>query len=228
MTLLPVALNLENRAVLIVGGGAVAARKAAAFAEAGARVKVVAPELRGEFSGLEFQNVQFHKKCYETSDLTDCFLVCACTDSKAVNALVAHDANSQKIICNIADDPQNSDFHTAAIIRRGEITIGITTNGLSPVLSRHLKAEIEAAIGPEYEVLLEMAGSYRIETKMRGAFWRQVLESEILQLLRLGKREEAVQKLESVVKSLDLFHKSASRHSEGASATEESRVALVF
>ncbi|PQV63484.1 precorrin-2 dehydrogenase [Abditibacterium utsteinense] len=197
MTLLPVALNLENRAILIVGGGSVAARKAAVFIEAGARVTVVAPDLQVGFPGVEF-----HKKSYESSDISDFFLICACTDSKEVNAQVGRDARSQKIICNIVDDPQSSDFHTAATIRRGEIAIGISTGAVSPVLSRYIKAEIEECVGQEFEMLLEIAGSYHIETKMRGAFWRQVLASEILPCLRAGEREKAVQKLEFVVKSL--------------------------
>ncbi len=197
MILLPVALNLENRAVLIVGGGAVAARKAAAFIEAGARVTVVSLLL-----GEEFPPVTHLEKRYESDDLTNFALVCACTDQKAVNGQVARDAAARNILCNIADDPQNSDFHTMATVRRAEIAVGLSTSAISPVLSRHLKEKIEVCIGPEYEVLLEIVGSYRIETKMRGAFWRQVLGSEILELLRAGEGEKAVQKLELVVKSL--------------------------
>lgn len=197
MTLLPVALNLENRAVLVVGGGAVAARKAAAFSEVGARVTVVSPELRGDFPDIEF-----YEKSYESRDACGFFLICACTDSKVVNAQVARDAKAQNILCNIADDPQNSDFHTMATTRRGEIIIGVSSGAISPVLARHLNQKIEDAIGQEYEMLLEVAGSYRIATKMRGAFWRQVLESEIPELLRAGEHEKAGKNLESIVKSL--------------------------
>jgi len=197
VTSLPVALNLENRAVLVVGGGAVGARKAAAFADAGARVTIVSPQLNGDFPAVEFR-----EKRYESADCSGFFLICACTDSREVNAQIARDAKAQGILCNLADDPKNSDFHTMATIRRGEITVGVATGGLSPVLSRHIKAKIEAALGEEYALLLEIAGSYRIETKMRGAFWRLILESEILALLREGERAKAVQKLEMVVKSL--------------------------
>ncbi len=195
--ILPVALDVENRAVLIVGGGAVAARKAAAFLECGARVTVISPEI-----SADFPVVNHRAKFYESADLNGFSLVCACTNSQSVNAQIALDAKSQGIWCNIADAPDDSDFHTAAVVRRGEIAIGISTTGISPVLSRHLKAEIEAKIGPEYAQLLEMTAKFAVPTAQRGAFWRAVLGSETLELLRSNEHYLAAERLASVFKSL--------------------------
>lgn len=186
MKLLPVALDVENRAVLIVGGGAVAARKASAFLECGARVTVVAPQL-----GEGFPPVHHRAKGYERADLEGFALVLACTNAREINAQIADDARALNLWCNIADDPHRSDFHTAAVVRRGDVSVGITTGGHSPVLAAHLKGEIEATLGQEYAQLIEIAGSYAIGKALRGAFWRRMLQSDALSLLRAGKRDEA-------------------------------------
>ncbi len=197
--MLPVALDVQGRAVLIVGGGAVAARKAAAFLEAGALVTVVAPEL-----SPEFPPVALRAKTYESADLNEFSLVCACTDDFEVNARIGADARAQNVWCNLADAPENSDFHTCAVVRRGEIAVGVSTAGISPVLSRHLRAEIEGCIGPEYAQLLEIAREFSVPTAQRGAFWRAVLQSEALQLLRFNERLGATEAVELVFKSLVL------------------------
>lgn len=195
--ILPVALDVENRAVLVVGGGAVAARKAAAFLTSGALVTVVSPDL-----AANFPPVSHRAKKYESADLEGFSLVCACTNQQEINAEIASDARAQKIWCNIADAPQNSDFHTCAVVRREEIAIGVSTSGLSPVLSRHLMSRIESCIGPEYGQLLEMVRPLNMETAQRGAFWRSLLASDVLDLLRSNEQEKAAQTLETLVKSL--------------------------
>lgn len=195
--ILPVALDVAGRAVLIVGGGAVAARKAGAFAEADARVTVVSPE-----RGAGFPPVDYRAKRYESRDLDGFSLVCACTDSPSVNAQIARDAKARGIWCNIADAPDDSDFHTTAVVRRGDIAIGISTGGLSPVLSRHLKAQIEGCIGPEYAELLEMTDKFSVPISQRGEFWRAVLGSDALIQLRSNEHKLGAETLELVFKSL--------------------------
>lgn len=194
MKLLPVALNLENRRVLIVGGGPVAARKAMACLECGARVRVVAPELCEAFAHLK---VEHHARVYESDDMSDCVLVFAATNSRKVNAQVLADAHNSHVACNVADDAQESDFHGAASVRRGDICVGISTSGGSPALARHLKARVDSCIGPEYETLLQLMSENRETLKASGEQtaraekWRAVLQSDALELLRQGKPDEA-------------------------------------
>jgi siroheme synthase-like protein len=195
--LLPVALSVENRAVLIVGGGAVAARKATAFVECGALVTVVSPELCADFPA-----VTHLAKRYESTDLGNFSLVCACTDAREVNAQVAREAKAQGIWCNIADAPENSDFHTSSVVRRGEIAVGVSTSGISPVLARFVRRKVESALPPSLETLLEMAGSYDIPTQIRGDFWRHLLDSKMLPLLEAGNDEAARALLENLLDSL--------------------------
>lgn len=185
--MLPVALNLRNRHILIVGGGAVAARKAAACLEAGAEVTVTSPSLIENFPSL----VEHQARLYQSGDCQNYDLVFAATNSSHVNGQVASEARSNKIWCNIADDPRASDFHTQSTVRQGDIAIGVSTGSLSPVLARHLRESIEAVVGPEYELLQELAAEVEIPRGKRGDFWRAVLLSDILGLLRARKIEEA-------------------------------------
>lgn len=197
MKLLPVALNVENKRCLIVGGGAVARRKAESLLECGATVRVIAPQLCNEFESL-MSSLEYSGRVYQSGDCENHQLVFACTDNREVNAAVAEEANSLNIWCNVADDNVGSDFHVAAAVHRGDVCVGITTGGGSPALSRHLKTKVYEAIGPEYSGLLEIMSTRRDELsrstpeqKQRAAIWRDILESEALELLKSGQREAA-------------------------------------
>ena len=188
MTVFPVALALDGRRVLVVGGGAVAARKVAALLEAGARVTVVSPDLAPDFPSP----IAHIARCFAAGDCADFALVFAATDSRAVNELVAADGREHGAWVNDASNPADSDFHTQAVVRRGPITVGLSTGGLSPVVSARLREVVEAALGPEWEELLALVAELgEPELSKRGAFWRGVLGSGALELLRDGKREEA-------------------------------------
>ncbi len=188
MRVFPVALALENRRVLVVGGGKVAARKVAALLEAGALVTVVSPELAPDFPAP----VEHIQRKHRNEDCADFAFVFAATNSREVNQRVAEDARTHRVMVNDASAPTNSDFHTQAILRRGPISIGISTGGLSPVVSSRLKQVVEEAIGPEWEELLALVEEMgEPETSKRGEFWRAVLQSDVLELLQEGKRAEA-------------------------------------
>ena len=193
MIVLPVALALEGRPVLVVGGGGVAARKVAALLESGARVTVVSPDLAPDFPGP----IEHRARRFEAGDCQGFALVFTATDSRAVNEFVAAEARMGGAWVNDASDPTSSDFHTQAIVRRGPITVGISTGGLSPVVSARVKEAVEAAIGPEWEELLALVAEIgEPELARRGAFWRGVLGSGALELLRTGKRAEALRVLQ--------------------------------
>jgi siroheme synthase-like protein len=205
MKLLPVALNVEKKRCLVVGGGAVATRKVRALLECGAEIKVVAPQIAEELKAL-LPQIEYSRRRYQSDDCDNCELVFACTDDGVLNAQIAADAAQRKVWSNIADDSAASRFHLAATVRRGEICIGISTGGGSPALSRHLKKQVEDCIGDEYALLLEMVSTRRDRLKQeignqaeRATFWRTLLKSEVLALLRAGAREEAEELIEQLL-----------------------------
>ena len=206
MPLLPVALNVENKRCLVVGGGAVAERKTRALLECGALVSIVSPDLNQGLHELKAR-IEWRAQAYAAGALHEysCSgfaLVFACTNRREINAQVARDASENNVWCNIADDPQSSDFHAAATIRRGAICVGITSGGGSPALSRHLKTRVETAIGDEYAALLEMMSARRLDLQKgetqsgetqsaRAELWRALLRSDALDLLRSDNRKQA-------------------------------------
>jgi siroheme synthase-like protein len=144
---LPILLDLTGRHVVIVGGGAVAARKAATL---GTRVTVVAPDVTGDFS----EAVTIRQKPYGPADLADADLVFAATDSREVNDAVVRDCRAKKIWCNRVDDGGGlpGDFAAAARFDRGPVTV--TVNAGSAALSVAIRDKLAERFDP---VWAEMA-----------------------------------------------------------------------
>jgi len=138
----PLALDVRGRRVVVVGGGAVATRRAAALVDAGADVHVVAPRIAPGLAGLP---VTPHLRPYRTGDLEGAWLVHAATDSPSVNALVAADAERDRVWCVRADDASRSSARTPAVARSGDVTVAVTSAG-DPARSRALAAAVELAL----------------------------------------------------------------------------------
>jgi precorrin-2 dehydrogenase/sirohydrochlorin ferrochelatase len=210
MKLLPLALNVQGRNCVIFGAGAVARRKALSLLECGAQLKVVAPHFAEDWASLQSEKTECVNRPYLKGDCQNALLVFACTNDASVNRQIAEEAQELNILCNVADESEVSDFHSMATLRRSDICIGISTSGGSPALSRHLKEKISETIGPEYESLLAMLSAQRQalsedikEQSQRAALWRAVLDSNILELLRDGKTEDAAKLINSLLSSND-------------------------
>lgn len=209
MKLLPVSLNVMERRCVVFGGGPVAARKAQSLCECGAEVVVISPHFCDEWRALEGQICR-ETRVYAPGDCADASLVFAGTNNREVNQQIAEEARRSGILCNVVDAPETSDFHSAATVRRGEVSIAIATGGSFPLLARHLRQKIEDVIGPEYEALLEIVASRRAElpTKLveqsdRAEFWREVLNGPALSLLREGNGAGAKQMIDALFDSLN-------------------------
>jgi precorrin-2 dehydrogenase/sirohydrochlorin ferrochelatase len=161
----PVFLDLAGRPALVVGGGAVALRKARALAEAGARVRVVAPSLRPEFAADgRFECVAAP---YDRRHLEGARVVVAATDDEATNARVAADGRAAGALVNVVDRPALCDFIVPAQVRRGDLRVAISTGGASPMLARRLRERLEREFGPEYGTYLAVMREMRAEVLAR-------------------------------------------------------------
>jgi siroheme synthase-like protein len=195
----PVHLDLQDRPVLIVGGGTIAEGKARQLVDAGARTLLVSPELTEGLRELVDEGRIDHRAGeFRAEDLNGVCLVMSATDDCAVNEEVSREARARGVWCNVVDQPALCDFITPALILRGELQIGVSTGGGSPVLAQRVKREIGDLIGAEYEELLALAAEMRGEAKKlipdfatRRDVLRAFVESEALGLLRAGRREEA-------------------------------------
>lgn len=155
--------GLEQRSAIVVGGGAVAARKAQTLLEAGANLTVISPKINHEMErlGAEYPALNWVRRCYRKGDLDNAWVVIAATDSPDVNHQVYIDAEVHGCLVNVVDDPEHSNFILPAIVRRGEIQIAIGTGGGSPALARRLREKLEHAVGPEYGELAAILAELR-------------------------------------------------------------------
>jgi len=194
---------------VVVGGGQVAHRKALGLLSCGARVRVVAPELVKPLRRMaERGEVEYRAKEYERSDLKGAVLVIGATNDPEVNRRVSADARKRRMQVNIADAPELCSFIVPSVVKRGPISIAISTGGASPALARKLRLELERVVGPEYGRLASLLRQLRPhahalvkDAAQRGKLWEQAVESEALELLRLGKRRRALDTLRKCIYS---------------------------
>ena len=162
MSLFPIFVKLEGRLVVVVGGGEIAAGKIEGLLRAGARVRVIAPEVHVAFAEpIRNRKIEWVPRKFQAGDISDATLVIAATSAAGVNASVFREAEARGVLCNAVDDIENCHFYYGSIVQRGDLQIAISTNGKSPALAQRLRQELEQQFGPEYEVWLEWLGAAR-------------------------------------------------------------------
>lgn len=148
--LYPIFLKLEGRAVLVVGAGSVAERKIEALLEAGAHVRVVAPEATQRVRELaERGALQLHARPFRDSDAEGAWLVVAATGDAGVQDAAARSAGARRAFVIAVDDPANASAYSGAIVRRPPFTVAISSSGETPALTRLLREIIEHALPAE-------------------------------------------------------------------------------
>ncbi|MCP3939983.1 MAG: bifunctional precorrin-2 dehydrogenase/sirohydrochlorin ferrochelatase [Desulfobacteraceae bacterium] len=157
----PVFLDVKDRDCLVVGGGKVGTRKALGLSRAGARVRVISKTFSPGLEAVEKTGIFLDCKPYETLDLENIFLVFAATDNRELNLRIQEDAKKQKLLCNIADVPVESDFILPSVITRGDLVCAVSTSGTSPALAKKIRKDLEHMFGPEYGQFLLLMGNIR-------------------------------------------------------------------
>jgi precorrin-2 dehydrogenase/sirohydrochlorin ferrochelatase len=193
-------LILDGRRCVVVGGGAVAARKADGLAACGGNVHVVASRV-GDAIRADAR-LTWEERPYRSSDLDGCWLVIAATDRPEVNRAVYLDGEAAGVWVNGADDPAHCSFTLPSVVRRGDLMLTVSTGGRSPAVATWIRQRLEREIGPEYEVLLDLVSSRRQAIKAGGGStedvdWHSAFDADVLGLIRTGDIEEARERIES-------------------------------
>ncbi|WP_372843991.1 siroheme synthase CysG [Psychrobacter sp.] len=205
MNTFPLFFKLEDRKVLIVGGGDVALRKADLLSRAGACITVLAPSISHEIQALlsDTKHQLIHENYHKTY-MTDSRVIIAATDDETLNHRIHADATALNIPVNVVDTPHLCDFIFPAIVDRNPIVIGISSNGKAPVLARLLRARLETLIPQGYGKLARLAGEFRGEVKAkiptltgRRQFWERAFEGKVSQLMFAGNEIEAIAQLQA-------------------------------
>ncbi len=164
----PIFLDVEQRRCVVVGGGRVAERKIKGLLEARAQVVVVAPEVTPQIKEWHGQGkVEIFFRGFQEGDLEGAFLVVAATNNPEVQRAVVSEARSRGILCNVVDQPEESNFFVPSVVKRGRLQIAISTSGASPAVARRLRETLEEMFGPEYERYLELMARWRQEILAR-------------------------------------------------------------
>ncbi len=194
----PLSLKISGKRCVVVGGGQVARRKVRALLEHGANVEVISPDPCVELNKLvETGKVKLLRRHYQPGDLQGALIAIAATDNSQINRQVVKEAKDKAVLVNVADDPQNSDFILPSYLRRGALTIAVSTAGVSPALARKIRTRLEKDFGDEYVSLVRLIGEVRAELKRQGVKitgddWQEALDLDfIINLLKKGEEKKA-------------------------------------
>lgn len=194
----PVYLNVEDRRCIVVGGGMVALRKVQALLDFGAYIIVISPWLcAGMKKLLQDRKIEVLHRIFQPGDLKGATLAIAATASRTTNAQVAAEGRRSNVPVNAVDDHANCDFILPSYLRRGGITVAVSTSGMSPALARKIRSRLEKVMGKEYEALAVLVEEVRRQlkkehTRISSARWQQALDIDLLtELVRKGRRVQA-------------------------------------
>ena len=200
MTYYPINLNLTGRRCVVVGGGAVAGRKARTLLNCGAQVLLIAPEADAGMQSLAGGDaVEWIVEKYNARYLGGAFLVIAATDDAEVNAAVTRDAQARELLVCRVDAPDDGNFISPATVARGDLLLTVSTSGENPTLAAVLAERLQEEFGDEWAVWTKLCGALRPdlqalpsgEAGRRAAVRRILDDAQIGALVRSGNLTEA-------------------------------------
>jgi uroporphyrin-III C-methyltransferase/precorrin-2 dehydrogenase/sirohydrochlorin ferrochelatase len=211
MNFLPIFYNISGKSCLVVGGGAIAVRKAELLLKAKGRVRVVAPEIDERLRDMAASHaLEFEQREFAAEDLEAVICVIAATDNKALNREISELAQARAIPVNVVDNPELCSFIMPSMIDRDPVQIAISTGGVSPVLARMLRGKLETCIPGAYGELARLADECRDLVKQslpdvdaRRRFWETVLDGKVAEFIFAGRSEDARALLQQQLKGFD-------------------------
>jgi precorrin-2 dehydrogenase/sirohydrochlorin ferrochelatase len=154
----PVGLKIGGARCLVVGGGQVALQKARALARGGASLTVISPDLAPGFKHLD---ARYLRRTFRPSDVREQLLAIAATDDPKVNRSVHRECLRQGVLVNVVDVPALCTFIVPSVVRRGPVTLAISTDGESPALAKALRKDLERLYPPSLARFARTVGRAR-------------------------------------------------------------------
>jgi precorrin-2 dehydrogenase/sirohydrochlorin ferrochelatase len=174
--LFPVFLKLESLETLIVGGGHVGLEKLTALLKnsPAAKVSLVARTIQEPIKALaqEYENVRLFERNFKLWDLWNKDLVILATNSRSLHETIRKFARSKRLLINVADTPDLCDFYLGSVVTKGNLKIGVSTNGKSPTMSKRIREYLEEALPEETNELLD--NMQKIRDQIKGDFNHKV------------------------------------------------------
>lgn len=203
----PVFLDLKGRPCFVIGGCAMAEEKVKGLVDAGARVTVISPDLTPGLAELAVEaKVDCITRRYRRGDLRTAFLVVVVSQAPPIVQAVWEETRGRNILVNTLDNVPHCDFIAPAIVRRGDLTVAISTGGKAPVMAVRLRQKLEKELGPEHARFLELAGMLRAplarlwpDFETRRALWYRLIDSDVIHLLRRGNESAALARIKEIL-----------------------------
>ena len=211
MKLYPINLDIAGKSCVVIGGGEVALRKIRGLLAAGAKVKVIAPEICAGVEELFRRGeISLTRAKFSEELLGDEFILIAATDNAEINQQAATAAQARKILVNVVNSA-GGNFNVPSTIRRGELLLTISTGGQSPAFSKFVRQMLELELGDNFAAGLKIISQRRRELKhllpnpkARQKFWQKLLTQETWQLLKLGRLDELEAKINHALEDFGL------------------------
>ncbi|HXX81898.1 MAG TPA: bifunctional precorrin-2 dehydrogenase/sirohydrochlorin ferrochelatase [Thermodesulfovibrionales bacterium] len=194
----PAFLDITEKKCVVIGGGRVAERKCLALIRAGARVVVISPQLTHRLESLKRKGlIRQIARHYRRGDMRSAFVAIAATDSREINLKVVADAAKHRVLLNVVDNPPLCNFIVPSVLRRGPLTIAISTGGVSPAMARTIRKNLEGLYGTELSKYLRLLNTIRTKAmqdipdkRKRAALLKGLASQEIVRMLfRKGFRQ---------------------------------------
>jgi len=190
----PVFLDITDKRCLVIGGGKVAERKVTMLLQFNARIVVVGPVMTKALLKLaEEGKIEYFQRTFAVEDLDKTALVFACTDNNAINNKIKKEAARKNIPVNVVDAPDVCDFIVPSVIKKGDLTIAISTSGEFPLLSKKLRQKIEEIVTDDYLEYLHIMGEFRKhlmktvkEARKRGIIMENIGKMDIGEVIATG------------------------------------------
>lgn len=207
MNVYPIFLNnLTGRRCLVIGGNHEAERKALGLLECDADVEVISPEVTEGLAELASAGtITWTERDYRPGDVAGAFLVIVSETNPPKTRPIFQEAQRENVLINAMDDVPHCTFVAGSVVRRGHLTLSISTSGAAPALSVRLRQECEERFGPEYEPFLDWMAALREpmarhypDFDTRRAIWYELVDSDILSLLAEGDESAARERLASI------------------------------
>lgn len=166
MAYFPLFVSMEGLPCLVIGGGKVAFRKIKTLQEYGAEVTVVSPEFCPEIE--ESSGLKLIRRKFEEKDLKDIKIVFAASSDADCNAEAVRLCREKKILLNVADAAKKCDFFFPALVKRGDVVVGVSTGGKSPAIAAGVRKAIDRLLPEDLGAFTEKIGRLRKEIKDKG------------------------------------------------------------
>ena len=199
----PVFIDVRGRTCVVVGGGNIGEEKVSKLLDCGAKVLVISPEVTERVRDLaDDESVTWVQRGYRRGDLKGAFIAIAATDDGKVNRRIATEAEERNVLLNVVDVTHLCTFIAPSVVRKGDVTIAVSTGGASPALARKFREELTGSPLLELADLAPLLSDARTELKRLGAkvdpdHWQECIDEDLLRMVQAGRMDEAKETLMS-------------------------------